>query len=85
MKIRYKRPDKKNALSILEAAKRDMTFTLSMQLTEQSGPTIVRNSLSLIVRFSSLTARTSPYLFVKFSNRTFGIMPYTCDYSIRFI
>ena len=40
---RYKRPDKKNALSILEAAKRDMEFTLSLELTENSGPTIVRN------------------------------------------
>lgn len=43
MKIRYKRPDKKNALSIIEAAKRDMRFTLSMEPTEESGPTIVRN------------------------------------------
>lgn len=43
MKIRYKRPDKKSALSIIEAAKRDMRFTLSMELTEESGPTIVRN------------------------------------------
>lgn len=41
--MRYKRPDKKNALSIIEAAKRDMKFTLSMEPTEESGPTIVRN------------------------------------------
>jgi len=41
--IRYKRPDKKNAISITEAAKKDMKFTLSLELTEASGPTIVRN------------------------------------------
>ena len=43
MNIRYKRPDKKNALSIIEAAKRDMEFTLSLKPTEESGSTIVRN------------------------------------------
>ncbi|MCX6815022.1 MAG: hypothetical protein NTY20_05230 [Candidatus Aenigmarchaeota archaeon] len=43
MKTRYKRPDKKNALSLTEAAKRDMEFTLAMKVTESSGPTIVRN------------------------------------------
>ena len=43
MTIRYKRPDKKNAISITEAAKKDMKFTLSLELTEASGPTIVRN------------------------------------------
>ncbi len=43
MNIRYKRPDKKNALSILEAAKRDMQFTLSIVPTEESGATIIRN------------------------------------------
>lgn len=43
MKIRYKRPDKKNALSLIEAAKRDMEFTLSMEQTESSGPTIASN------------------------------------------
>ncbi|MBI2672748.1 hypothetical protein HYX19_00660 [Candidatus Woesearchaeota archaeon] len=43
MNIRYKRPDKKNALSIIGAAKRDMEFTLSLKPTEESGPTIVRN------------------------------------------
>lgn len=41
--MRYKRPDKKNALSIIEAAKRDMKFTLSMAISEEAGPTIVRN------------------------------------------
>ena len=43
MTIRYKRPDKKNALSIIEAAKRDMDFTLSLEINEKSGSTIVRN------------------------------------------
>ena len=43
MKIRYKRPDKKNALSLIEAAKRDIKFTLSIEPSEESGPTIVRN------------------------------------------
>ena len=43
MTIRYKRPDKKNALSIIDAAKKDMKFTLSLTPTEESGATIVRN------------------------------------------
>jgi len=43
LKIRYKRPDNKNALSLIEAAKKDMEFTLSMEVSEASGPTIVRN------------------------------------------
>ena len=43
MTIRYKVPDKKNALSIIEASKRDMNFTLSLKLSEKSGATIVRN------------------------------------------
>jgi len=41
--IRYKRPDRKNALSIIEAARRDIKFTLSIKPTEESGSTIVRN------------------------------------------
>jgi len=41
--IRQKRPDKKNALSIVQAAKNDMEFTLSLKVTEASGSTIVRN------------------------------------------
>ncbi|PIN86626.1 hypothetical protein COV19_03865 [Candidatus Woesearchaeota archaeon CG10_big_fil_rev_8_21_14_0_10_44_13] len=41
--MRYKRPDNKNAISIVEAAKRDMKFTLSLKITEESGPTIIRN------------------------------------------
>jgi|SRR3989338_2076615 len=43
MTIRYKRPDMKNALSIVNAAKRDIKFTLSMEVTEEGGATIVRN------------------------------------------
>ena len=43
MTIRHKRPDKKNALSIIDAAKKDMKFTLSLTPTEESGATIVRN------------------------------------------
>lgn len=41
---RYKRPDAKNALSIVNAAKRDMEFTLSLEVTEESGATIIRNT-----------------------------------------
>lgn len=41
--MRYKRPDSKNAISIAEAARRDMKFTLSLKATEESGPTIIRN------------------------------------------
>lgn len=40
---RYKRPDAKNALSIVNAAKRDMEFTLSLEVTEEAGATIIRN------------------------------------------
>ena len=43
MTIRYKVPDKKNALSIIEASKKDMNFTLSLKSSEESGTTIVRN------------------------------------------
>ena len=41
--MRYKRPDKKNALSIIEAAKREMKFTFTLEPTEEAGSTIVRN------------------------------------------
>ena len=41
--LRYKRPDHKNALSIIEAAKRDLNFTLSIKFSDESGATIVRN------------------------------------------
>ena len=43
MTIRYKVPDKKNALSIIEASKKDMNFTLTLKPTEEAGATIVRN------------------------------------------
>lgn len=43
MTIIYKVPDKKNALSIIEASKRDMDFTLTLKLTEEAGATIIRN------------------------------------------
>lgn len=43
MMPRQKVPDKKNALSIAEAAKRDMDFTFSLEATEKSGSTIIRN------------------------------------------
>ncbi len=43
MTIRYKVPDKKNALSILQSAKRDLDFTLTLKLTEESATTIIRN------------------------------------------
>lgn len=41
--MRYKRPDRKNAISIVEAAEREMKFTLSLAPTEESASTIVRN------------------------------------------
>jgi uncharacterized protein (UPF0332 family) len=41
--IRYKRPDIKNAISILEAAKREMEFTLTISVKEEAGTTIIRN------------------------------------------
>jgi len=41
--MRFKRPDKKNALSIINAAEREMKYTLSIKVNEESGPTIVRN------------------------------------------
>jgi len=41
--MKYKRPDHKNALSILDAAERDMNFTLTIDPTDESGPTIIRN------------------------------------------
>ena len=43
MMIRYKVPDKKNALSIIEASKKDMNFTLTLKSTGEAGATIVRN------------------------------------------
>ncbi|MDD3175516.1 MAG: hypothetical protein PHU51_03495 [Candidatus Nanoarchaeia archaeon] len=41
--MRIKRPDRKNALSIVEAAEREMKFTLTLNVDEESSSTIVRN------------------------------------------
>ena len=41
--MRYKRPDTKNAASILEAAEKKMNFTLSLELNEESAATIASN------------------------------------------
>tara|TARA_Y100000310_G_C20642966_1_gene794979 strand:+ start:103 stop:492 length:390 start_codon:yes stop_codon:yes gene_type:complete len=41
--MRSKRPDKKNALSLLDAAKNEIDFTYTLEINERSGPTIVRN------------------------------------------
>lgn len=41
--MRYKRPDKKNALSIVDAAKREISFILKLELTKDSASTIIRN------------------------------------------
>lgn len=43
MTIRYKQPDHKDALSLVESAKKEMKFTLSMEINESSGATIGRN------------------------------------------
>ena len=43
MTVRYKRPDKKNALSIVLAADREMHFTLTLKLTADAASTIIRN------------------------------------------
>lgn len=41
--MRYKRPDSKDALSLVESAKREMAYTLTIALSEESGATIIRN------------------------------------------
>ncbi len=41
--MRYKRTDKKNAESIIQAAKKEMRFTLSLTINEDSASTIARN------------------------------------------
>ncbi len=41
--MRIKRPDTKNACSLVEAAERDMAFTRTLPVTEQSSATIIRN------------------------------------------
>jgi hypothetical protein len=43
MNVRHKRPDRKNALSLVEAAKREMDFTLTLKASEASGATIAKN------------------------------------------
>ncbi len=43
MTIRYKRPDMKDALSLVQAAKRQMDFTLTMEPTDDSAFSIARN------------------------------------------
>ncbi len=40
---RQKIPDKKNALSLIESAKREMNYTLTIFLNEDSSSTILRN------------------------------------------
>ena len=42
--MRYKCPDKKSAISILEASQREMKYTESLEVSEDSGSTIVRNT-----------------------------------------
>ena len=41
--MKIKRPDRKNALSIIEAAERDLKFALSLPISNQSSATIIRN------------------------------------------
>ncbi|MFT4310092.1 MAG: hypothetical protein ACMXYC_00495 [Candidatus Woesearchaeota archaeon] len=41
--MRIKKPDKKNALSLLDAAKKKMEFTLSLELNDASKETIASN------------------------------------------
>lgn len=41
--MRFKRPDAKNALSIIESSRRQMKFTLSMEISLESSETIIRN------------------------------------------
>lgn len=43
MNRRMKHPDRKNALSILQAAEREMQYTLSLQVTDESAFNIIRN------------------------------------------
>ena len=41
--MRYKRPDNKSALSIIDSAKKTMDYTLTLEVNEQSAITIARN------------------------------------------
>jgi uncharacterized protein (UPF0332 family) len=43
MTIRFKRPDRRNALSMIQAAERDMQYTLTLRPTAASASTIIRN------------------------------------------
>ncbi len=43
MTLRYKKPDIKNAESIIEASKRDLDFTLTLKIDNSSIPTIIKN------------------------------------------
>ena len=40
---RFKKPDKKNAQSLIEASKREIEFTLKIESSEESATTIIRN------------------------------------------
>ncbi|MBN2421176.1 hypothetical protein JXB27_02760 [Candidatus Woesearchaeota archaeon] len=41
--IQQKVPDKKNAISIIQSAKKDMDFTLTLEINDLSASTIIRN------------------------------------------
>lgn len=43
MTIRYRRPDRKNGVSLLQAARREMRYTLKLEVTDEAAPTIIRN------------------------------------------
>lgn len=43
MNKRIKRPDKKNALSIISAAERELSYTLKLTINEESAFNIIRN------------------------------------------
>lgn len=43
MSIRIKHPDKKNALSIIDAAERELNYTLKLKVNEESAFNIIRN------------------------------------------
>jgi hypothetical protein len=43
MKERIKHPDKKNALSIVDSAEREMNFTLKLSVNDESAFNVIRN------------------------------------------
>ena len=43
MNKRFKHSDRKNALSILQAAEREMQYTIKLQVTDESAFNIIRN------------------------------------------